>query len=131
VESDLAAAQGNYAGLKEEQLKSENAWGAADEAEKKAREDLERELSSSRSISDDVDCLKKALRENEDTILQSRKLIEDLHVEKTELACLCKRIERANTDLVGENTTLEEKICGELFYFLAFIFLLWCLFSID
>ncbi|XP_021321306.1 putative uncharacterized protein DDB_G0271606 [Sorghum bicolor] len=39
-------------------------------------------------------------------------MIEDLRVKKTELARSYKEIERANTDLVGENTTLEEKIHG-------------------
>jgi len=72
--------------------------------------------------------LRKALREKEDTILQSGKLIEDFWVEKTELTRSHKRIERANTDLVGENTALEEKICGEFllpyayFPFAVFLF---------
>jgi len=113
VESDLATARGNYAGLKEELLKSEFTQGTAEEAEKKAREDLEIEQARSHSLFNDVDCLKKALQEKEVAILQSGKLIEDLRVEKTELACSHKKIERANTDLVGENTTLEEKIRDE------------------
>ena len=41
------------------------------------------------------------------------KLIEDLRVEKTELARSYKMIEKFNTNLVSENTTLEEKIRGE------------------
>ena len=49
VETDLAAARGNYAGIKEELLKSEIARRTAEEAEKKAREDLKRELTRSRS----------------------------------------------------------------------------------
>jgi len=36
------------------------------------------------------------------------------------------RIEKANTDLVGENTSLHERICGE-FLFFGFIFLV-CLY---
>ena len=38
--------------------------------------------------------------------------IEDLRVTNTDLARSSKGIERANTDLVGENTALEEKIRG-------------------
>ena len=113
VESDLAAARGNYAWLKEELLMSEIAWGAAELAEKKAHEDLETEEAPSHSLFNDVDRLKKLLREKEDAILQSGKLIEDLQVEKTELARSYKRIERANTDFIGENTTLMEKTHGE------------------
>ena len=113
VESDLAAALSNYVVLKGELLKSEITRGAAEEAEKKAREDLEAERARSCSLSDDIDRLKKALREKEDAILQSGKLIEDLRVEKTELAHSYKEIEKTNTDLVGVNTTLEEKIQGE------------------
>jgi len=39
-------------------------------------------------------------------------VIEDLRVANTDLARSYKEIERANTDLVGENTALEEKIRG-------------------
>jgi hypothetical protein len=78
-----------------------------------AHEDLEVERARSHSLSDDVDRLKKALREKEEAILGSGKLIEDLRVEKTELAYSFKKIERTNTDLVCENTTLEEKIHGK------------------
>ena len=85
-----------------------------EEAEKKACEDLETERARSRSLSDDVDRLREALREKEDIILQLGMLIEDLRVEKTELVCSHKRIERANTDLVGQNIALEEKISCEL-----------------
>ena len=112
VELDLVSARGNYAGLKEEFLKSELTRGAAEEAEKKAREDLEAEQARSRSLSNDIDRLKKALWEKEDAILQSGMLIEGLRVEKMELARSYKKIEKANTNLVGENTTLEEKIRG-------------------
>ena len=101
-----------------------------EEAERKAREDLVAEQARSRNLSNDVDRLKKALREKEDAILQFGKLIEDLWVDKTELALSYKKIERANTDLVGENMALEEKIrvkssmplcllCWSLFSFLS------------
>jgi len=65
VESDLAATQSAYAGLKEAHLKSKIARGTVEEAEKKAREDLEVEQSYTHSLSIDVDRLKKALREKE------------------------------------------------------------------
>ena len=42
-------------------------------------------------------------------------MIEDLRVKMTELARSYKEIERANTDLVGENMALEEKIRGKSF----------------
>jgi hypothetical protein len=87
-----------------------------------AGEDLKRELSRSSSLCNDVDHLWKVVREKEDAILQSGKLIEDLRVEKMELAHSYKRIKRANTDLVGENTALEEKIRGELSTFLCLFF---------
>jgi hypothetical protein len=91
-----------------------------EEAEKKAHEDLEAEQAHSRSLSDDVDRLKKALQEKEEAILQSGKLIEDLRVKMTELPRSYKEIKRANTDLVRENTTLEEKIRGKSFVPLCF-----------
>jgi tetratricopeptide (TPR) repeat protein len=121
VESDLAATQSNYARLKEALLKSEIARGAVEEAKKKAREDLEAEQACSRGLFDDIDRLKKALREKEDAILQSGKLIEDLRVDKTERARSYKKIEKANTDLVSENTTLEEKIRGKSSMLLCFL----------
>ena len=37
-------------------------------------------------------------------------MIKDLRVANTDLACSYRGIERANTNLVGENTALEEKI---------------------
>ena len=129
VESDLATARHNYADLKEELLNSDIARGAAGVAEKNTHEDLEAKRARAHSLSDDIDRLKKALREKEGAILQSCKLIEDLRVEKTDLACSYKKIERANTDLVGLNTTLEEKMRGEfptplrLLYFCGACFL--------
>jgi len=47
-------------------------------------------------------------------------MIEDLRVKNTDLACPYKEIERANTDLVGENTALEEKVRGKFFMLLCF-----------
>ena len=85
------------------------------------------ELACSRNLSDDVNHLKKALREKEDAILYSDKLIEDMRVDKTELACSYKKIERFNTDLVGENTALEEKIRGKSS--MPLFLLCWSLFS--
>ena len=121
VESDLAAVRSNYVGLKEALLKSELARGATEEANKKAREDLEAEQARSRGLSDDIDRLKKALQEKEDAILQSGKLIEDLRVDKAELARSYKKIEKANTDVVSENMTLEEKIRGMSSMLLCFL----------
>jgi hypothetical protein len=54
-------------------------------------------------------------------------MIEDLWFEKTELARSYKEIERANNNLVGENTALEEKICGK--FFVPLCFLCWTSFS--
>jgi len=66
------------------------------------------------------------LLEKEGAVLQAGKMIEDLRVANTDLARSYKEIERANTDLVGENTTLEERIrgkCGLAFVFLLVTFL--------
>jgi len=127
VESDLAAARSAYGGVKEALPVSEIARGITEEARKKAREDLEAEQARSHSLFDDVDRLKKMLREKEEAILGSGKLIEDLRVKKTKLTRSYKKIKRANIDLVGENTALEEKICGKSSVPLCF--LCWVLFS--
>ena len=50
--------------------------------------------------------------EKDGAIAQAGKVIEDLRVANTDLTRSYKGIERANTDLVGENTALEEKIRG-------------------
>jgi len=50
--------------------------------------------------------------EKDGAIAQAGKVIEDLRVANTDLARSYKGIKRANTDLVGENTALEEKIHG-------------------
>jgi len=55
------------------------------------------------------------LQEKEEAILQSGKMIEDLQVKNMDLARYYKEIERANTDLVGDNTALKEKIRGKFF----------------
>jgi chromosome segregation ATPase len=99
--------------VKEVLLMSEITRGAAEEAKKKAHEDLEAVQASSHRLSIDIDRLKKTLREKEEAILQLSKMIEDLRVKEMELAHSYKEIERANTNLVGENTALEEKIRGK------------------
>ena len=93
-------------------MKSEIARSTAEEARKKALEDLEAERARSRSLSNDVDCVKRALLEKERAIAQAGTAIEDLRVANTDLAHSHREIERANTDLVGENMALEEKIRG-------------------
>jgi len=95
--------------MKVEYVNSEVTRGAMEEAKKKALEDLEAERARG---SDDVDRLKRALLEKEGAITQAGKAIEDLHVANTELACSNKEVERANNNLVGENTALEESIRG-------------------
>ena len=45
--------------------------------------------------------------EKDGAIAQAGKAIEDLRVANTDLARSYKEIERANTDLVGENIALE------------------------
>ena len=49
-------------------------------------------------------------------------VIEDLRVANTNLARSYKEIERANTDFVGQNAALQERIHGKLLY--TFILLL-------
>ena len=93
VELYLVAAQNAYRGIKEELLTSEIARGTVEEAEKKACEDLEAERISSRGLSDDVDHLKRMLREKEEAILQSGKMIEDLWVKNMDLARSYKEID--------------------------------------
>jgi len=103
-------------------VKSEIARSAAEEAGKKAHEDLEAERAPSHGHSDDVDRLKRALFEKEGAISQLGKMIEDLRAANTDLARSYKGIERSNTDLVGENTVLEERIRGRLLYTFVFLF---------
>jgi len=108
LETDLASAQETFQKMKVECVNSEVARSTAEEAKKKALEDLEAERTRSRSLSDDVDRLKRALLEKDGAIAQAGKVIEDLRVANTELVRSNKEIERANTKLVGENTPLEE-----------------------
>jgi len=112
LKADLASAQAVYQEMKVECVKGEITRSAAEEAKKKALEDLEAQRTRSRSLSDDVDRLKRALLEKDGAIAQTGKAIEDLRVANTDLARSYKGIERAKTDLVGENTALEEKIRG-------------------
>ena len=49
-------------------------------------------------------------------------MIEDLRAANTDLARSYRGIERANTDLVGENTALEERISGRLLYTIVLLF---------
>ena len=93
-------------------VNGEIAWSAAEEAKRKALEDLEAERIRSRGLSYDVDRLKGELLEKNGAIAQAGKVIEDLRVANTELVRSNKEIERANTNLVGENTALEESIRG-------------------
>jgi len=120
VKADLASAREAYREMKGECVKSEVTRSAAEEARKKALEDLEAERARSCGLSDDVDRLKRALLENEGAISQAGKVIEDLRVINTDLTRSYKEIDRANTDLVGESTTLEERIHGELPYTFSF-----------
>ena len=93
-------------------MNGEVARGAAEEAKKKALEDLEAERAQSRRLSDDVERLKGELLEKSGAIAQAGKVIEDLRIANTELARSNREIERANTRLVSENTALEESIRG-------------------
>jgi len=70
----------------------------------------------SRSLSDDVDRLKRVLLEKDGAIAQAGKAIEDLRVANTDLTRSHREIERANTDLIGQNIALEERIHGRLLY---------------
>jgi chromosome segregation ATPase len=112
----LISAREAYREVKEECVKSEVARSAAEEAEKKAQEDLEAERTRSHGLPNEVDRLKRALLEKEGAVAQAGKVIEDLRVANTDLARSHWEIERANTDLVGQNTALEEKIRGRLLY---------------
>jgi len=80
VESDLIAIWDAYHRIKEENRKSKIARGAAEEAGKKARDDLEVERTRSRGLSNNVDRLKRMLQEKEEAILQSGKMTEDLWI---------------------------------------------------
>jgi len=87
--------------------------GVAQEEEKKAKEELKKERRCSHALANDVDRLKKILQEREGAITMLGKVIEDLRVKKTEMAHSFKKVEKANTDLIGKNTSLHECIHGE------------------
>jgi len=112
LQTELASAQETFQRMKVECVNGEIARSAAEEAKRKALEDLEAERARSRSLSDDVDRLKRALLEKDGAIAQAGKVIKDLRVANTELARSNKEVERANSNLVGENTALEESIRG-------------------
>ena len=112
LKTGLASVRESFQRMKVECVNGEIARSAAEEAKKKALEDLEAERARSRSLSDDVDHLKRALLEKDGAIAQAGKVIEDLRVANTELVRSNAEIERANTKLVGENTALEESIRG-------------------
>jgi len=98
--------------MKVEHVNGEIARSAAEEAKRKALEDLEAERAQSHRLSDDVERLKGELLEKSGAIAQAGKAIEDLRVANTELARSNREIERANTRLVCENTALEETVRG-------------------
>jgi chromosome segregation ATPase len=112
LKTDLASIRESFQRMKVECVNGEIARSTTEEAKKKALEDLEAERARSRSLSDDIDRLKRALLEKDGAIVQAGKVIEDLRVANTELVRSNKEIERANTNLVGENTALEERIRG-------------------
>ena len=112
LKSDLDSLRESFRKMKVEHVNGEVARGAAEEAKKKALEDLEAERARSRSLSNDVERLKGELLEKSGAIAQAGKAIEDLRVANTELARSNKEIEGANTRLVGENTALEETVRG-------------------
>jgi len=87
--------------MKTECVKGEIARSAAEEAKKKALEDLEVVRARSRSLSADVDRLKRALLEKDGAIAQAGKVIEDLRVTNTDLARSYKWIERATPTLLA------------------------------
>jgi len=126
AEADLATARENYAGLKTFLLEYNKAQAATEEKEKKALEEIEREKMRFETLADDVERLKEVLQEREGAITLSGKLVEDLRVKKTEMACFVKKLERENTDLVGENTALHERVRGKC---LALKLFFWCVFS--
>jgi len=121
LKTKLDSLRESFQRMKVEYVNGEVARSATEEAKKKALEDLEAERARSRSLSDDVDRLKRALLEKEGAITQAGKAIEDLRVANTELARSNREVERANTNLVGENTALEESIRG-MFSIIEFLF---------
>jgi len=121
LKTDLDSLRESFQRMKVEHVSGEIARSAAEEAKKKALEDLEAERARSCSLSDDINRLKGELLEKNGAIAQAGKAIEDLRVANTELARSNREIERANTKLVGQNTALEESVPGT---FLSLGFLL-------
>jgi len=97
LKTDLDSIRESFQRMKVECVNSEIARSAAEEAKKKALEDLEAKQARSRSLSDDVDHLKRALLEKDGAISQAGKAIEDLRVANTELAHSNREVERATT----------------------------------
>jgi len=112
LKTDLDSIRESFQRMKVECVNCGIARSVTEEAKKKALEDLEAERARSRSLSDDVDHLKRALLEKEGVVAQAGKAIEDLRVANTEQARSNREVERANTNMVGENTALEESIRG-------------------
>jgi len=121
LQTELASARATFQRMKVECVNGEIAKSAVEEAKKKALEDLEEERARSRSFSEDVDRLKRALLEKDGAVAQAGKVIEDLRVANTELTRSNREVERSNTNLVGENTALEESIHG-MFSTIEFLF---------
>jgi len=101
IKADLASAREAYQEMKVECVKGEIARSTAEEAKRKALEDLEAERARSRSLFDDVDHLKRALLEKDGAIAQAGKVIEDLWVANTDLAHSYNGIERAGPTLLA------------------------------
>jgi len=78
LQTELASARETFQRMKVECVNGEIARSAAKEAKRKALEDLEAERARSRSLSNDVDRLKRALLEKDGAITQVGKVIEDL-----------------------------------------------------
>jgi len=112
LKTELASARETFQRMKVECVNGKIARSTAEEAKKKALEDLDTERTRSRRLSDDIDRLKGELLEKNGAMAQAGKVIEDLRVANTELVRSNKEIERANTNLVGVNTALEESIRG-------------------
>jgi len=70
LKADLASARESFQKMKMEFVTGEIACHAAEEAKKKALEDLEAERARSRSLSADVDRVKRALLEKDGAIAQ-------------------------------------------------------------
>jgi len=97
LKTDLDSLRESFQRMKVVHVNGEIARSAAEEAKKKALEDLEAERARSRRLSDDVERLKGELLEKSGAIAQAGKAIEDLRVANTELARSNREIERANT----------------------------------